>query len=226
MNSSLPTKSSSNAPRFTAKDIAVMAMMLAIVEAAKRLLDSVPNVEMVTLLFVVFALTYGLRTLIVAVAFIAVEICYWGVHVWVIMYLYIWPAEILFVYFTRRYASYWFHAVFSALFGFCFGALCSIPYLAVGGWSMAFTWWVAGIPYDILHGVSNFVLCLILYRPLMAATKRPLSFCATPGRDSPIAGEAAVQLCIRVSLHSSGSGLARNGQEHILREMREYLIVF
>ena len=73
MNSSLPTKSSSNAPRFTAKDIAVMAMMLAIVEAAKRLLDSVPNVEMVTLLFVVFALTYGLRTLIVAVAFIAVE---------------------------------------------------------------------------------------------------------------------------------------------------------
>ena len=148
-----------------------MGMMLALIEVSKRALEFLPNVELVTLLFMVFTLNFGLEVLAVSVAFTLVETAFWGVNNWVIMYLYIWPAEILFVYFTRRYASYWFHAVFSALFGFCFGALCSIPYLAVGGWSMAFTWWVAGIPYDILHGVSNFVLCLILYRPLMAATK-------------------------------------------------------
>ena len=164
--------------RFTIRDIAAMGMMLALIEVSKRALEFLPNVELVTLLF----MNFGLEVLAVSVAFTLVETAFWGVNNWVIMYLYIWPAEILFVYFTRRYASYWFHAVFSALFGFCFGALCSIPYLAVGGWSMAFTWWVAGIPYDILHGVSNFVLCLILYRPLMAATKKAVVFLRDAGQ--------------------------------------------
>ena len=168
--------------RFTIRDIAAMGMMLALIEVSKRALEFLPNVELVTLLFMVFTLNFGLEVLAVSVAFTLVETAFWGVNNWVIMYLYIWPAEILFVYFTRRYASYWFHAVFSALFGFCFGALCSIPYLAVGGWSMAFTWWVAGIPYDILHGVSNFVLCLILYRPLMAATKKAVVFLRDAGQ--------------------------------------------
>ena len=131
--------------RFTIRDIAAMGMMLALIEVSKRALEFLPNVELVTLLFMVFTLNFGLEVLAVSVAFTLVETAFWGVNNWVIMYLYIWPAEILFVYFTRRYASYWFHAVFSALFGFCFGALCSIPYLAVGGWSMAFTWWVAGV---------------------------------------------------------------------------------
>ena len=34
---------------------------------------------------------------------------------------------------------------------------------------MMFTWWIAGIPYDILHGISNFAACLVLYKPLMYA---------------------------------------------------------
>ena len=176
MNSNLPTKSSSNAPRFTAKDIAVMAMMLAIVEAAKRLLDSVPNVEMVTLLFVVFALTYGLRTLIVAVAFIAVEICYWGVHVWVIMYLYVWPLLILIAYKMGREHPPWAYAILTGFYGLFFGLLCSPVYLFMGGFNTAFSWWVAGIPYDILHGISNFILCIALFKPLMFAADKAFSF--------------------------------------------------
>lgn len=39
---------------------------------------------------------------------------------------------------------------------------------------MAFTWWVAGIPWDIVHGVSNFIICLVLYRPIDLAMKRIL----------------------------------------------------
>lgn len=156
----------------TVKDVAAFGMMLALIEACKHALDFLPNVELVTLLFIVFTMNFGPRVIAVAVAFTFLETAFWGVSNWVIMYLYIWPAEILFVWFTRKHASYWFHAVFSGLFGLSFGALCSIPYLAVGGPTMAFTWWVAGIPWDIVHGVGNFVLCLFLYKPLMAATRK------------------------------------------------------
>ena len=33
-------------------------------------------------------------------------------------------------------------------------------------WETAAAMWIAGIPYDLIHCVSNFVLTLLLYRPL------------------------------------------------------------
>lgn len=44
--------------------------------------------------------------------------------------------------------------------------MCSIPYLLIGGIHTAVAWWVSGIPFDMIHGISNFVLMLVLYKPL------------------------------------------------------------
>ena len=41
-----------------------------------------------------------------------------------------------------------------------------VLYLFVTGWETAFALWVAGIPYDLIHCGSNFVLTLLLYKPL------------------------------------------------------------
>ena len=38
--------------------------------------------------------------------------------------------------------------------------------------SAAFTWWVSGIPWDVAHGISNFVLMLVLYRPIRIAVNK------------------------------------------------------
>ena len=54
----------------------------------------------------------------------------------------------------------------------CFGALCAIPYFFIGGWQMAFSWWVSGIPYDVIHCVSNTVLVFVLFPPLRRALER------------------------------------------------------
>ena len=53
-----------------------------------------------------------------------------------------------------------------------FGALCAIPYFFIGGWQMAFSWWVSGIPYDVIHCVSNTVLVFVLFPPLRRALER------------------------------------------------------
>lgn len=60
----------------------------------------------------------------------------------------------------------------AGLHGLCFGALCAIPYFFIGGWQMAFSWWVSGIPYDVIHCVSNTVLVFVLFPPLRRALER------------------------------------------------------
>ncbi len=159
------------ASRFTIQDVVVMAMMLAIIELGKRVLDFIPNVELVTLLFIVFTVWYGWKTMWVAFAFIALETMYWGVNTWVAMYLYIWPLLIILVMLIRPVATHWMYCVLAGAFGLLFGTMCTLVYLVIGGPQTALAWWVAGIPYDILHGISNFVLCLVLFKPLNAALK-------------------------------------------------------
>lgn len=159
------------------RGLAEMGMMLAMVEVAKQALAAIPNVELVTFLFLVFAILFGRRAILVSWAFTAVETMIHGVNLWVIMYLYIWPLEILLVMllhrrFPRDEDGYWWYSVFAALFGLLFGAMCSVPYLFLGGPRVAIAWWIAGIPYDILHGISNLILCLILFRPVMRAARR------------------------------------------------------
>ena len=155
--------------RLTAKDIALIGMMIATIEVAKLSLSFLPNVELVTLLLIVYTLFFGRRIIYVIVAFVLVEGCMYGFGTWWFMYLYTWPLLAVFTRVFRKQQSVWFWSIFSGIFGLFFGALCSLTYLVIGGPYMAFSWWVAGIPYDILHCVSNFVLCLILFRPLHAA---------------------------------------------------------
>jgi len=151
-------------------DIAILGMMVAILEVSKRLLDGVPNVELITFLFIMFTRAYGKKTLIAAFAFTALETVYWGPHSWVIMYLYLWPLLVLTVDWLHRREKtkeswHLVYSILSAVYGLSFGFLCSIVYLVIGGPVMMITWWIAGIPYDIIHCVSNFFICLILYRP-------------------------------------------------------------
>lgn len=168
-----------NGSPVTVRDLAVLGMMVALLEASKRLLDNLPNVELITFLLIMFTIFFGKKVIAAAVAFTFLEIAWWGVHVWVIMYLYVWPLLILLTDRLHRRilargetVSPAPFAALAAAFGLGFGAMCSLPYLAIGGPVMMFTWWVAGIPYDILHCISNLLICLLLFRPVHAAMSR------------------------------------------------------
>ena len=154
--------------RLTTKEIAYMGVMVATLEAAKFALSFLPNVELVTLFIILYTLFFGGKVIYVILAFILIEGCRYGFGLWWVMYLYVWPLLALFTHLLRKWESVMTYSILSAAFGLCFGALCSIPYFFIGGPTTAFTWWIAGIPYDLLHCASNFVLCLILFRPLRA----------------------------------------------------------
>ena len=66
----------------------------------------------------------------------------------------------------RKNRSAFLWAVLAAIHGLTFGAFCSIPYLFIGGWALALSYWVSGLSFDLIHCGGNFVLTLTLFKPL------------------------------------------------------------
>ena len=44
--------------------------------------------------------------------------------------------------------------------------LLGVVYLFTGGPAVALSWWISGIPFDLLHCGGNFVMVLVLFKPL------------------------------------------------------------
>jgi len=154
--------------------IARIALMTAMIEVAKIALQSIPNVELVTFLFIIFTIWFGKETYIVSFLFVGMECLIWGMGTWVFMYLYIWPVLITVTRRMPRRDSPLPYSIAAGIFGLLFGALSALTYLVIGGPSMALSWWISGIPYDILHGISNFVVCYVLFRPSSRAIQKSL----------------------------------------------------
>lgn len=160
--------------RLSARDVAAVGMMVALIEACKLCMQALPNIELTSFLLILFALHFGRLTCYAVPVFILIEGTVYGFGLWWVMYLYAWPLLVLAVRLFARMDSAFFWAVFSGVFGLLFGLLCAVPYFFIGaagggiamGLRQMFAWWVAGIPYDLIHGVSNFCLMLVLYRPI------------------------------------------------------------
>ena len=151
--------------KLTTQDIAFMGMAVAIIEVCKLVMQGLPNIEVTSFFVILFTLVLGNKMLLVVPAFTLIEGCVYGFGLWWVMYLYAWPLLALITWFVRKKDSVMLYSIISGLFGLFFGALCSIPYLFIGGPSMMFSWWIAGIPFDLIHGASNFVIMLLLYKP-------------------------------------------------------------
>jgi len=63
-------------------------------------------------------------------------------------------------------------AAILGLFGLLFGALCSIPYFFILGPAGGLSYFLSGIPYDLLHCVGNAVSGLLLWKPVGKALER------------------------------------------------------
>ena len=154
------------------KRVALVGMMVAVLEAVKFSLSFLANVELVTLFLILFALCFGKETYFAVGIFVVMEGFIYGFGIWWIMYLYIWPSLVTVARIFRRKESMWFWVLVSTLYGLTFGFFCSIPYLFVGGLRTAVSWWIAGIPYDLIHGTSNAVLAPVLFYPLRSILRK------------------------------------------------------
>ena len=160
--------------KISIKDITLIAMMVAIIEVCKIALSFLPNIEVTTFWLILFTIYFGRKIVYVVPIFIILEGAIYGIGTWWLMYLFVWPLLVFICYIFKNNKSIWFWSIFSGTFGLFFGAICSIPYVIICAFSsgiktgirLGIAWWIAGIPWDIVHGIGNFVIMLSLYIPI------------------------------------------------------------
>ena len=150
----------------------MIGMMIAIIEVCKVIMMHIPNIELTTFWIIMFTLYFGNKILYVIPTFILIEGCIFGFGMWWIMYLYLWPLLVLVTWMFRKSDSIWTWATISGMFGLLFGFFGAFPYIVTSGIYGAFTWWIAGIPWDIVHCIGNIVLMVILYHPIRYVMKQ------------------------------------------------------
>ena len=140
--------------------------------ALQVVMSGLPNIEPVSLLVMLFAVTFGWKALYPVYVFVVMEILFYGFSTWNIYYFYIWAVLAVAAVFLRKMEPTLGWAMVSAVFGLAFGALCGIVDIFIGGWEYAFAKWISGIPFDLLHCGGNFAITLILWKPLRKLMER------------------------------------------------------
>lgn len=152
-------------------DVALVGLMVAVIEVFKFAMMGLPNIELTSFWLVLFSKNFGKKVYWVVPVFTVIEGMIFGFNLWWISYLYVWPILVLVTRILQKNDSAVIWATVSGIFGLSFGALCALPYFFTGtdlqsGMTIVFSQWVAGIPWDIAHCAGNFVLMLLLYKPL------------------------------------------------------------
>ena len=168
------SSASRKAGKLTVRELCLLSLMAALMFAAQLALSGFANIHVTAPLIIVCCAVFAWKALYAVFLFVMLEALVWGLGLWVISYMYLWPLLAFAAILMHKNDSPLVWAVLAAVHGLAFGAGCAVPYLFIGGWEMAFSYWVSGIPFDLIHCAGNFILTLVLYRPLKNVMLRAL----------------------------------------------------
>lgn len=152
------------------RKLVLLALLAAGALALQVSLSFIPNVELVTLWFLIIGLSLSFKeSLIVVFVFTLLEALVWGFGDWVLGYLWIWTIWIIMVRCLKPILKDKTHlwALLGAFYGFVFGFLFAAQHALLYGLNMGIVYWIRGISFDIIHAFSNYSLILILFTPIL-----------------------------------------------------------
>lgn len=150
----------------TLREVALFGILGALTFGAKVAMSFLPNIEPVSLFVMLYAVVFGRKSIYPIYLYVLLEILFYGIQLWNINYLYVWAILALGAWLLRKSENGLAWALLSGVFGLLFGFLCAPVYLFSGGLGFAVSWWISGIPFDLLHCAGNFVMALVLFMPL------------------------------------------------------------
>lgn len=153
-------------------EVALFGVLGGMTFAAKVVMAGLPNIEPVSLMVMLFAVTFGRKAVYPIYVYVLLEFVLYGLNLWSINYLYIWAVLAGAAWLLRGMTNPLGWAILSGLFGLLFGTLCAPVYFITGGWAYGVTWWINSIPFDILHCLGNFAIALVLFVPLRQVVER------------------------------------------------------
>lgn len=161
----------------TTGEVALFGILGGLAFAAKVVMMGLPNIEPVSLMVMLFGVCFGKKAVYPIYVYVFLEFILNGIHLWSINYLYVWVLLAAAAWLLREMNRPLGWALLSGGFGLLFGLLCMPVYLVTGGLTFAVSWWISGIPFDLLHCGGNFVLALVLFVPLRRLIERQYRKC-------------------------------------------------
>ena len=142
--------------------VALSGILGAILLVGQIALAPLPNIEIVSVLVVLFTLVLGKYVAYTLSVFILLEGLVYGFGLWWFSYLYIWTILAIITFFFRKMESSLGWALICGFYGLLFGTLTSFPTFVLSGFAVGVAYILSGIPFDLIHAVANFLLAFLL----------------------------------------------------------------
>lgn len=154
------------------REIAVFGMLGALMYASKMLMEILPNIHLLGVFTIAFTVVYRKKALYPIYTYILLNGLFSGFATWWIPYLYVWAilwgATMLLPKKMPKTVQPVVYMTVNACHGFLYGVLYAPSQALLYGLSFEGTlaWIAAGFPFDVTHGISNFI-CGTLIVPIV-----------------------------------------------------------
>ncbi len=163
--------------KLTVKETVIFGMLGSLMFASKKLMEFLPNIHLIGVLIIAITVVYGTKALYPIYTYVFLDGLISGFSMWWIPYLYVWTVlwaitMLLPKNLCGKSKAFIYMAV-CALHGFLFGVLYAPVQAVIFGYNLKATvaWIIAGLPFDLVHGISNF-FCGLLICPIISVLKK------------------------------------------------------
>lgn len=158
--------------KLTIRETVVFGMLGAIMYASKLIMEMLPNVHLLGVFVVAFTVVYRKKALYPIYTYVFLNGILSGFSAWWIPYLYLWTvlwgAVMLLPGNMPKKIQPIVYMIVCAAHGFLYGTLYAPAQALLFGLNLKgmIAWIIAGLPFDCIHGISNF-FCGILIMPII-----------------------------------------------------------
>lgn len=158
--------------KLTIREMTVFGMLGAVMFASKLLMELLPNIHLLGVLTVAYTIVYRKKALYPIYTYVILNGVFSGFAAWWIPYLYVWTVlwgvVMLLPRNMPKKVQPIVYMTVCAAHGFLFGILYAPVQAVLTGLDFhgMLAWIIAGFPFDVIQGISNFV-CGTLIMPIV-----------------------------------------------------------
>lgn len=163
--------------KLTTRETAVFGMLGALMYASKVIMEIAPNIHLLGVFTIAITVVYRKKALYPIYTYVLLNGMFSGFATWWIPYLYLWTilwgVIMLLPKNMPKGVKPIVYMIVNASHGFLFGTLYAPAQALLFGLSFdgMIAWIIAGLPWDFIHGVSNF-FCGILIVPIVSVMQK------------------------------------------------------
>lgn len=158
--------------KLSTRELVLFGMLGALMYASKVIMEVAPNIHLLGVFTIAFTVVYRQKALYPIYTYVFLNGLFSGFAAWWIPYLYLWTvlwgATMLLPKKMPEKIKPVVYMILNACHGFLYGTLYAPAQAIMFGLSFdaMVAWIIAGFPFDIIHGVSNF-FCGLLIVPVI-----------------------------------------------------------